>query len=270
MALSAADNGWNTYGGDAAGTRFSPLKQVTRENVAKLRPVWTYHTGALKPETELNEKAAFEATAILVDGTLYLTTPFNRVIALDPASGAEKWTYDPKVDRSHDYSEVTSRGVAFWSDSKAAADAPCKLRIFEGTIDARLIGIDGKTGRPCADFGAGGTVNLTRGVVYGPEFRGSYQVTSAPTVVGDLVITGSSIADNGAVDMPRGVVRAYDARTGELRWTWDPIPWAEKQQVRTGACQRVVDLCGRPGARYGVHSHRQRESRLLRRDAARR
>ena len=235
MALSAADNGWNTYGGDAAGTRFSPLKQVTRENVAKLRPVWTYHTGALKPETELNEKAAFEATAILVDGTLYLTTPFNRVIALDPASGAEKWTYDPKVDRSHDYSEVTSRGVAFWSDSKAAADAPCKLRIFEGTIDARLIGIDGKTGRPCADFGAGGTVNLTRGVVYGPEFRGSYQVTSAPTVVGDLVITGSSIADNGAVDMPRGVVRAYDARTGELRWTWDPIPWAEKQQVRTGA-----------------------------------
>ncbi len=152
MALSAADNGWNTYGGDAAGTRFSALKQVTRENVAKLRPVWTYHTGALKPETELNEKAAFEATAILVDGTLYLTTPFNRVIALDPASGAEKWTYDPKVDRSHDYSEVTSRGVAFWSDSKAAADAPCKLRIFEGTIDARLIGIDGKTGKAVRGF----------------------------------------------------------------------------------------------------------------------
>src|SRR5206468_7389264 len=126
----------------------------------------------------------------------------------------------------------TSRGVASWSDSKAAAGAPCKLRIFEGTIDARLIAVDGKTGKPCADFGAGGTVNLTRGVVYGPEFRGSYQVTSAPTVAGDLVITGSSIADNGAVDMPRGVVRAYDARTGELRWMWDPIPWAEKQQVR--------------------------------------
>ena len=211
------------------------LKQITRENVAKLRPAWTYHTGALKPETELNEKAAFEATPILVEGTLYLSTPFNRVIALDPASGAEKWTYDPKVDRSHDYSEVTSRGVASWSDSKAAAGAPCKLRIFEGTIDARLIALDGKTGKPCADFGAGGTVNLTRGVVYGPEFRGNYQVTSAPTVVGDLVITGSSIADNGAVDMPRGVVRAYDARTGALRWTWDPIPWAEKQQVRTGA-----------------------------------
>lgn len=234
-AAFAADNGWNAYGGDAAGTRYSPLKQLTRENVARLRPVWTYHTGTLKPETELNEKAAFEATPILVEGTLFLTTPFNRIIALDPASGAEKWTYDPNVDRSHDYSEVTSRGVAFWIDSKAAAGAPCKLRIFEGIIDARLIAVDGKTGKPCADFGTGGTVNLTRGVVYGPEFRGSYQVTSAPTVVGDLVITGSSIADNGAVDMPRGVVRAFDARTGELRWTWDPIPWAEKQQVRTGA-----------------------------------
>jgi glucose dehydrogenase len=119
-AAFAADNGWNAYGGDAAGTRYSPLKQLTRENVARLRPVWTYHTGTLKPETELNEKAAFEATPILVEGTLFLTTPFNRIIALDPASGAEKWTYDPNVDRSHDYSEVTSRGVAFWIDSKAA------------------------------------------------------------------------------------------------------------------------------------------------------
>ena len=132
-AAFAADNGWSVYGGDAGGTRYSSLKQVTRENVAKLRPAWTYHTGALKPETELNEKAAFEATPILVEGTLYLSTPFNRVIALDPTSGAERWTYDPKVDRSHDYSEVSSRGVASWSDSKAAGGAPCKLRIFEGT-----------------------------------------------------------------------------------------------------------------------------------------
>jgi len=231
----AADNSWSVYGGDAGGTRYSSLKQVTRENVSKLRPVWTYHTGALKPETALNEKAAFEATPILVDGTLYLSTPFNQVIALDPATGAEKWVYDPKVDRSHDYSEVSSRGVAYWTDSKAVDGAPCKLRIFEGTIDARLVAVDGKTGKPCGGFGTGGVVDLSRGVEYAPQFRGDYEVTSAPTIVGDLVITGSSIGDNGAVDMPRGVVRAYDARTGALRWTWDPIPWAEKQQVRTGA-----------------------------------
>src|SRR5215471_10468529 len=233
--LFSANSAWTTYAGDPGGTRYSSLKQITRENVTLLKPVWTYHTGALQPETELNQKAAFEATPILIDGTLYFTTPFNRVIALDPATGAEHWAYDPKVDRSHDFSEVSSRGVAAWSDTKASPGAPCQLRIFEGTIDARLIALDGRNGKPCTDFGTAGTVDLTRGVVYGPEFRGNYQVTSAPTVVGELVITGSSIGDNGAVDMPRGVVRAYDARSGALRWTWDPIPWAEKQQVRTGA-----------------------------------
>jgi quinoprotein glucose dehydrogenase len=245
-AAFAGDSGWSAYGGDVGGTRYSRLKQVTRENVVKLKSVWAYHTGALKPETGLNEKAAFEATPILVEDNLYLSTPFNRVIALDPGTGAEKWTYDPKVSRSHDYSEVSSRGVAAWVDSKAADDAPCKLRIFEGTIDARLIALDGKTGKPCEGFGAAGTVDLTRGVVYGPEFSGDYQVTSAPTVLGDLVITGSSIGDNGAVDMPRGVVRGYDARTGTLRWTWDPIPWAEKQQVRTGAANAWSTIAADP------------------------
>ena len=231
----AADNGWSFYGGDAAGTRYSTLRQITKANVGGLKVAWTYHTGALSPQTERNQKAAFEATPILIDGTLYLSTPFNAVIALDPATGAERWQFDPKVDRSHDYSEVTSRGVAAWRANSGSGNAPCGLRIFEGTIDARLIALDGKTGKLCADFGKNGQVDLTRGVVYGPEFRGAFEVTSAPTVVGDVVITGSSISDNNAVDMPRGVVRAYDVRTGALRWTWDPIPWAEKQQVRTGA-----------------------------------
>jgi quinoprotein glucose dehydrogenase len=235
MTAAATYHDWSAYGGDAGGTRYSSLKQVTRENVVHLKAAWTYHTGALKPETELNQKAAFEATPILAGGTLYLSTPFDRVIALDPASGAEKWTYDPNVNRSTGYSEVSSRGVSAWIDSKAPEGAPCKLRIFEGTIDARLIAIDGNTGAPCANFGTSGIVDLTRGVVYGPEFHGDYQVTSPPVILDDLVITGSSIGDNGAVDMPRGVVRAYDARSGALRWTWDPIPWAEKQQVRTGA-----------------------------------
>ena len=129
-AANAADSGWTVYGADAGGTRYAPLKQITHENVGRLRVAWTYHTGALQPETALNEKAAFEATPILVDGLLYLTTPFNRIIALDPASGTERWSYDPKVDRSRSYSEVTSRGVAAWTDTKSSADAPCHLRIF--------------------------------------------------------------------------------------------------------------------------------------------
>jgi quinoprotein glucose dehydrogenase len=243
---SGADNDWPAYGHDAGGTRYSPLKQITRENVGKLKAVWTYHTGALSPKTGLNEKAAFEATPILVEGILYLTTPFNQVIALDPATGAEKWKFDPKIDRSHDYSEVSSRGVGAWIDTKALAAAPCRLRIFEGTLDARLIALDGKTGQLCAGFGDKGQVDLTGGVEYSTRFRGDYQVTSAPTIVGDVLITGSSIGDNGAVDMPKGVVRAYDARTGALRWTWDPIPWAAKQQLRTGAANAWSTLAADP------------------------
>ncbi|HVZ21556.1 MAG TPA: pyrroloquinoline quinone-dependent dehydrogenase, partial [Vicinamibacterales bacterium] len=226
---------WTAYGGDAGGTRYSPLRQITRTNVTRLRVAWSYRTGALEPKTALNDKAAFEATPILIDGTLYLTTPFNQVIGLDPGSGAAAWTYDPKVDRSHDYSEVTSRGVAAWIDPRAASGTPCRLRIFEGTIDARLISLDGKTGTPCAGFGDAGSLDLTHGVDHAREFRNDYQVTSAPTIVGDRVVIGASVGDNGAVDMPRGVVRAFDARTGALRWAWDPIPWAGAQQVRTGA-----------------------------------
>jgi quinoprotein glucose dehydrogenase len=252
--VHAADNGWSAYGRDAGGTRFSPLKQITRDNVARLKVAWTYHTGALQPETRLNQKAAFEATPILVEGILYLTTPFNQVIALDPATGAEKWTFDPKVNRSIDYSEVSSRGVAAWvdtapSDGKPGASAACRMRIFEGTLDGYLLALDGKTGKPCVDFGDAGRVDLGEGVALRPYIRkqyGDYEVTSAPTVVGDVVITGSSIGDNSEVSTERGVVRAYDVRSGKLRWTWDPIPWAEKQAVRTGAANAWSTLAADP------------------------
>ena len=235
LSLSAADDGWPAYGHDPGGTRYSRLKQITPGNVARLQVAWTYHTGALQPETELNQKAAFEATPILVDGVLYLSTPFNQVIALDPGTGAEKWKFDPLVVRTHGYSEVTSRGVSAWTDSHSAPAAACHLRIFEGTIDARLIAVDGRTGKPCADFGDAGQVDLKQGIDYHQKFPGDYQVTSAPAIVGDVVVTGSSIGDNAAVDMARGVVRGYDTRTGKLLWTWDPIPWANQQKLRTGA-----------------------------------
>src|SRR5205085_398183 len=139
MAIAAAgdDRDWPAYGRDAGGTRYSPLKQIRAENVTALKVSWTYHTHALEPETSLNKKAAFEATPILFEGSLYLITPFDKVIALDPATGAEKWTYDPKVDRNADYSEVTSRGVSAWTDAKATPQTPCRARIFFGTIDAR-------------------------------------------------------------------------------------------------------------------------------------
>jgi quinoprotein glucose dehydrogenase len=236
-AQSAPDSGWPNYGNDAGGSRYSPLTQINRDNVAQLRVAWTYRTGALNMETELNHKAAFEATPILVDGKLLFSTPYDHVIALNPGSGEKLWEFDPELDLSHGYSEVTSRGVSAWRDGGAKAGQACALRVFIGTLDARLIALDGQTGKPCADFGAGGgaqgQVDLTRDVNL--RGMGDYQVTSATSIAGDLVIVGSSIGDNRAVELERGIVRAFDARTGKLRWTWDPIPWAKDTKPRTGA-----------------------------------
>ena len=234
-AQSKPDSGWPTYGNDPGGTRYSPASQINRANVAQLKVAWTYRTGALDQATRMIRKAAFEATPILADGKLLLSTPYNHVIALDPQSGAKVWEFDPGVDLQHNYSEVASRGVSAWRDSKAKTGQPCRLRIFLGTLDARLIALDGETGKHCTDFGSNGEIDLNRDAATQMEWTGGYQVTSAPAIYGDLVITGSSIADNWKVDTGRGIVRAFDVRIGKLRWTWDPIPWAKETKPRSGA-----------------------------------
>jgi quinoprotein glucose dehydrogenase len=234
-AQSAPDTGWPNYGNDAGGTRYSAARQIDRTNVAQLQVAWTFRTGAMQQQTEMIRKAAFEATPILVENKLFLSTPYNHVLALHPQDGQKLWEYDPQVDLSHDYSEVSSRGVSAWHDPKAKPGQPCRLRIFIGTLDGRLIALDGETGKPCLDFGAKGEVNLAHDAATATEYSGGYQVTSAPAIAKDLVITGSSIADNWKVDTGRGIVRAFDARTGQLRWTWNPAPWAEQTEPRTGA-----------------------------------
>jgi len=233
-SADAQEVGWTHYGSDAGGTRYSASRQIDRTNVARLQLAWSYRTGGMERETALKRKAAFESTPILVENRLYLTTPYNHVVALDPRTGTRLWEYDPQLNLSQNYSEVTSRGVSAWRDSKAKQGQPCRLRLFMGTLDGRLIGLDGETGKPCVDFGSEGQVNLTKDVALASEWQGGYQVTSAPAVFEDLVIVGSSIADNWKVDTERGVVRAFDARTGKLRWSWNPIPWAETTKPRTG------------------------------------
>ena len=226
------DAGWPNYGNDPGGTRYSPAKQINRSNVPQLKVAWTFRTGALPHDEDLDHKAAFEATPILSEGKLFLSTPYDHVIALNAASGAKIWEFDPKLELPYGASEVTSRGVSAWRDGRTSG--PCRLRIFLGTLDARLIALDGETGKACADFGTGGEVDLTAGVRL--RDPGEYQVTSAPAIYQDLLITGSSIGDNRAVTLERGIVRAFDVRSGALRWSWDPIaPWAYHTTPRTGA-----------------------------------
>jgi quinoprotein glucose dehydrogenase len=215
---------WPYYGSDPGGTRYSPLTQINRTNVGQLKIAWEYHTGDLSNGSGGRRVSAFETTPIVAFGTMYFSTPFNRVIALDPETGKERWSVDPKIDLRTPYSEgLINRGVTLWTDPSNAESDACGRRIFLATIDARLFALDEASGRPCTNFGANGQIDLTRGI---PNItrRGEYQETSAPAVTADLVIVGSSIADNDRVDSPSGVVRAFDARTGELRWSWNPIP----------------------------------------------
>ena len=213
---------WAYVGHDAGGMRYSPLKQINVDNVKNLRVAWTYHVGDISDGKGFARRSGFETTPILVDGTLFLTTPFNRVIALDPETGKEKWTFDPMVDIVAGYGDgLINRGVATWLDSKRVKGAPCRRRIFEATLDARLIALDAASGTPCADFGNRGQVSLRDVARYQP---GRYHMTSAPEVIDDLVVVGSAIDDNSRADMPGGVVRAYNARTGRLAWKWEPLP----------------------------------------------
>jgi quinoprotein glucose dehydrogenase len=216
---------WPCYGHDAGGMRCSPLVAINRENVSKLKIAWVFHTGDISDGSGNRKRSGFETTPLMVDGMLYLTTPFNRVIALDPETGIQRWAYDPKTELTWNYGDgLINRGVATWLDTSKAATkpgTPGRRRIFEATLDARLIAVDAATGKPCEDFGQKGQVSLRNVPRYIP---GQYHMTSPPTVIDDLVVVGSAIDDNSKVDMPSGVVRAFDVRSGALRWSWDPIP----------------------------------------------
>jgi len=216
---------WPAYGGDLGGQRYVELDAIGPENVGSLRTAWTYRHGDVSDgKGRSRSGSTFQNTPILVDGTLYLCTPFNRVIALDPLTGAERWTYDPQIDLSVDYAnDLVCRGVAAWLDDASRPDAPCARTIFTATNDARLVAIDAETGLACQGFGDGGEIDLNPAAGR-QKWKGEYQVTSPPAVVGDVVVVGSAISDNERIDAPSGVVRGFDARTGALRWAWDLAP----------------------------------------------
>ena len=215
---------WPVYGGDPGGSKYSTLKQINRGNVTKLKPAWTFSTDEpLTPLPGKHKDPAFEATPIVIRGTMYLSTPYGKAFALDAATGQQKWMYDSKIDQKGDYGDFANRGVTYWADGKAGAGATCRERIFFAPIDARLIALDAATGKPCSDFGNKGIIDLVDGLHRKPEYKGEYEETSPPVVIDDLVVAGSAIADNHRAQSPTGEVRAFDARTGALRWTWQAL-----------------------------------------------
>jgi quinoprotein glucose dehydrogenase len=215
---------WPVQGGDAGNTHASPLTQIDPGNVDALDVAWVYHHGDVRDGSDGGARTTFEATPIVVDDTLYFCTGLNRVIALDPETGAERWTFDPKlrIERLGGPYFYTCRGVSYWRDAAAPKDAVCSARIYTATTDSELIALDARTGAPCTDFGSAGRVNLRAGIGEAPDWE--YYTTSPPLVLRDRVVVGSFVADNVRVDAPSGVVRAFDARSGRLLWAWDPVP----------------------------------------------
>jgi quinoprotein glucose dehydrogenase len=242
-AAPVAEGDWPAYGRDALGTRHSPLTQVSPDNVARLERAWTYHTG--EPLPSADRKRSLEVTPLVAGGVMYIATPLGKVIALDPVTGAEKWKYDARVDVATRFGDFTSRGVSLWRD-----------RVLYATTDGRLIALDRQSGRPVTTFGRGGTVDLRTTLRNAPFELAEYEVTSPPAAVNDVIVVGSGVADNNRTDAASGEIRGYDAATGALRWTWDPVPqlasdpgyatWEGPEAHHTGAANAWTVIAADP------------------------
>jgi len=209
---------WPAYGGTQAARRYSPLTQINPANVGQLERAWLTHTGDL-PSTEAEGTYGAENTPLKVGDTLYLCTPKNIMIALDAATGAQRWRYDPQVpDRAIPYT-AACRGVVYHRAPDAPADRPCAARVIEGTLDARLVAVDARTGRPCADFGGDGDVSILPGM--GEVPWGYVSITAPPTLVRGVLVVGHQVLDGQNRWSPSGVMQGFDVQTGELAWAWD-------------------------------------------------
>lgn len=209
-----SDGEWPNFGGTSGGTRYSPLTQITHDNVSQLRLAWSYKLEA-EPDPAANPYVAFEATPLMLGDTVYFCAPNNSLIALDAETGQLRWKFKSALRKWSSFRAC--RGIAYYR--AATAEPDCQERIVTATVDARLIAVDAKSGRPCEGFGIHGSVDLLAGM--GPVQPGVYSVTSAPTIVRNVIVIGGSVLDNGQVDNPSGVIRAFEATSGKLAWAWD-------------------------------------------------
>ena len=222
-------NDWSAYGRSGYGDRYAPAAQITPANISGLKEAWTYHTGDFKGPTDPGE-IANEVTPLKVNDMLYLCTPHNIVIALNPDTGKEIWRHDPKINRdAASYQHMICRGVAYWDvnagrakndPAPQAASMECPRRILAPTMDGTMIAVNADTGESCKSFGTNGVVNLYKNMAM--IKRGFLMPTSPPAVAQNVAVIAASVTDNHSTEEPSGVIRGYDPVTGKLLWNWDP------------------------------------------------
>lgn len=207
---------WPAYGGTHHATRFSPLDQITRENVSQLEVAWEFRTGDLPPG---DERFSNQNTPLKIDDQLLICSAMNQVIGLDAGTGLENWRFNPEVSLDAIPYNATCRGLAFYESPTLQPGDLCHQRVLMNSLDARLFAIDVRTGQLCPDFGSAGVVNLEEGI--GHTVPGWYAPTSPPTVVRNIAVVHSQVRDGQRRDAPSGVIRGFDAETGEMAWAWD-------------------------------------------------
>ena len=240
--LCAESQRWTHYAGDPGGQQFSPLTQINASNVGQLEVAWQYRTGELERRTDLqNATGKVQVNPILLPrsagGHLIICTPFNRVIALDPKLGKERWFFEPGIrivgyatpedpEGLQSAAFANCRGVSYWEDSKAESGTDCSQRIVMATHDLRIFALNARNGKLCPGFGDGGIVNVEPAILNAqpPAVVGEVKFPSPPIIVNDVIVVGSSVRDNHRWNAPSGAIRAFDVRSGKPVWTFDPVP----------------------------------------------
>ncbi|WP_439618431.1 glucose/quinate/shikimate family membrane-bound PQQ-dependent dehydrogenase [Shinella sp.] len=209
---------WHQYGRTQYGQRYSPLDQINTDNVSTLKVAWQYQTGDVKLPDDVGE-TTYQVTPLKVGDTLYMCTPHNWAIALDAATGKEKWKYDSNSGMNPDRQHQTCRGVTYYADPAATAGTTCATRVYLPTSDARLIALDAATGDVCTSFAQNGVLQLEQGMPFNPA--GYYYSTSPPVITDGKIIIGGAVNDNYSTQSQSGVIRAFDVNSGALVWNWD-------------------------------------------------
>ena len=215
---ASCQSDWPMYGHDYSSTRYSPLKQINTQNVQHLVPGWTYHMKKDGPQSRSagavgrgGGRHSSQATPIVVNGVLYMPTPYSTVIALEPETGKELWSY------TLDHGRPAGRGVAYWH-----GDATTPASILFGTSDGRLMSLNAQTGKPTAGFGVNGAVDIKSDILNGLP-NAQFNVTSPVTIYKDLVMVGGQVQESPAAGAS-GDMRAWDVHTGKQLWRFHSVP----------------------------------------------